>query len=418
MKKKIKDLADPFENSLEQLRQIREIIKLDDSSFTVLSVPQKLLEVSIPVKIDNGKVKIFTGYRAQYNNARGPYKGGIRFHPGVTRSEVKALSAWMTWKTAVVDIPLGGGKGGVVVDPKELTDNELEQLSRGYIRGIYKLIGPNVDVPAPDVYTNSKIMAWMLDEYERLVGHHAPGVITGKPIGIGGSLVREYATAQGAAYTLYEAANRIGFGKGSTVAIQGFGNAGSHIAEILHNKGYKIVVVSDTRGTTVNFMGLDVKSLVRHKKSTGSVAGYGGGDDLGEGHCLEQDVDILIPAALENSITEENAEDIKAKIILELANGPITPGADKILNKKNILVIPDILANAGGVVVSYFEQVQNAKNFYWSEEKVLRRLKKKMVKAFEDSWKEKEEYRTSMRMGAYALSIKKVARAMKDRGMV
>ncbi|MDX9855248.1 MAG: Glu/Leu/Phe/Val dehydrogenase [Parcubacteria group bacterium] len=406
----------PFENSLKQLAGVRKIIKMDDNIYAQLQSPQRFLEVSIPVRMDNGSIRVFTGYRSQYNDARGPFKGGIRFHTTVSVSEVKALSAWMTWKTAVVDIPLGGAKGGVIVDHKELSDMELERLSRGYIRAIYKIIGPELDIPAPDVYTDPRVMGWMLDEYEKIVGHHAPGVITGKPLSIGGSKVREYSTAQGAVYALMEGAKKIGLKKGSTVAIQGFGNAGSHVASLLQDLGYKITVVSDSTGTIVNSMGMDMKELKNYKEKTGSVANYPGSEEVGEKNCLTQDADILIPAALEGVITEKIARGIKAKMIVELANGPIIPEADEILEKKNILVIPDILANAGGVIVSYFEQIQNAYGYYWQEQEILEKLEEKIKKAFDEIWENKENYGTTLRMGAYALAVKRVSEAMKDRG--
>lgn len=407
---------DPFENCLKQLKRIKDIVGLEDNLCVQLQNPQKLLEVSIPVKMDDGNIKVFTGYRAQHNDARGPYKGGIRFHPEVNVSEIKALSAWMTWKTAVVDIPLGGGKGGVIVDPKQLSSRELEQLSRGYIRGIYKLIGPETDVPAPDVYTDPRIMGWMMDEYEKLAGSHKPGVITGKPLSIGGSRVREYSTAQGAVYVLNKAAEKLGLKKGATVCIQGFGNAGSYMAKILREQGYKIVAISDSKGTAISLQGLNVAEVKKHKEKTGSVIGCSGSEKSSDSICLECEADILIPAALENAITKENAAAVKAKLIVELANGPVTPEADEILEKKNVLVVPDILANAGGVVVSYFEQVQNAYGYYWEEKEILEKLEKTMGGAFEEVWREKEKYQTSMRMGAYALAVKRVARAMKDRG--
>jgi glutamate dehydrogenase/leucine dehydrogenase len=407
---------DPFLNALKQLEQVNDLLKIDKNILEQLKYPQKVLEVAIPLKMDDGSVKIFTGYRSQYNNARGPYKGGIRFHPDVNISEVKALSAWMTWKTAVVDIPLGGGKGGIIVDPRQLSIDELERLSRGYIRAIYKLIGPEQDIPAPDIYTDSRIMGWMMDEYEMLIGRHQSGVITGKPLSIGGSAARSYSTAQGAVCVLEEAVKKIGLKPGATVAVQGFGNAGSFMAKILQERGYKIVVLSDSRGTVANYMGLNVEQVEEYKKNTGSVAGFHGGISNGEKHCLDYEVDILIPAALENSITKDNVDNIKAKLIVELANGPITPEADEILHQKNILVIPDILANAGGVVVSYFEQVQNAYAYYWTETEVLAKLEKIIVDSFVQVWKEKEKYGTTMRMGAYALAVKRVAQAMKDRG--
>lgn len=409
-------MNNPFQNALKQLEEVKEIIGLEENIYEQLKRPQRILEVAIPVKMDNGKIKIFTGFRSQYNNARGPYKGGIRFHPDVSKEEVEALSAWMTWKTAVVNLPLGGAKGGVIVNPKELSLRELEKVSRGYISAIYKLIGPEVDIPAPDVYTDPRIMGWMMDEYEKLIGNHAPGVITGKPLSIGGSKARDYSTAQGAVYVANKAVEKIGLPKNSVVGIQGFGNAGSHMARLLVKQGYKIAVISDTGGTVANYMGLDIGKLIEHKKNTGSVANYAGAEEKGVRHCFDHEVDILIPAALENAITSDNVDLIKAKIIIELANGPITPEADEVLKKKNILVVPDILANAGGVVVSQFEQVQNSYGSYWSEEKVLLKLKEVMEKAFEEVWAEKEKHATTMRMGAYALAVGRVAQAMRDRG--
>jgi len=411
--------SDPFQNALEQLREVQELVKIDKNIFAQLQSPQKVLEVSIPVRMDDGSIKVFTGYRSQFNDARGPFKGGIRFHPNVSVSEVKALSAWMTWKTAVVDIPLGGGKGGVIVDPKILSVGELERLSRGYMQGIYRLVGPSLDVPAPDVYTDSRVMSWMLDEYEKLMGAHFPGMITGKPLSLGGSKARDYATAQGAFYVLHQAAKKMGLKKNATVAIEGFGNAGSHMAEILQKHGYKIIAVSDSGGMTVNCMGLDIADVKKFKEKTGSVVGYVGGENGGKmtkPNCMSQDADIFIPSALENTVTIENVESIKAKLIVEVANGPITPEADAVLAKKNILVVPDILANAGGVAVSYFEQVQNAYGYYWKEEEVLEKLEQLMTNAFNNVWAEKMKHSTTMRLGAYALAVKRVAEAMKDRG--
>ncbi len=403
---------------LQNFAKIKDLIKLDDNIYTQLLAPQKFLEVNVPVKMDNGTIKVFKGFRSQFNDARGPYKGGIRFHPQVDESEVKALSAWMALKTAVVNIPLGGGKGGVIVNPMELSQKELEELSRGYIRAISKLIGPDLDVPAPDVYTDPKIMGWMLDEYEKLNGgRHIPGVITGKPLSIGGSEARSYSTAQGGFYALDMAAKKIGLSEGATVAIQGFGNAGAHMAKILQKAGYKIIAISDSKGTAVNVMGLDVADVERHKKKTGSVADYPGAEEIGEKHLFDQEADILIPAALENSIQAQDAEKIKVKLIVELANGPVTPEADEIFAKRNIVVVPDILANAGGVIVSYFEQVQNAYGYYWSEEEVLEKLEEKMKTSFDEIWAKKEEYQTNMRFGAYILAIERIAEAMKDRGM-
>jgi glutamate dehydrogenase/leucine dehydrogenase len=405
---------DPFEGALKQLEKMKKMINLEDNIYEQLKSPHKFLEVSIPVKMDDGKIRVFRGFRSQFNNARGPYKGGIRFHPGVNESEVKALSMWMTWKCAVVGIPLGGGKGGVIVNPKELTAGELERLSRGYIRAIYKLIAPDVDVPAPDVYTDPRIMGWMLDEYEKITGHGAPGVITGKPLSIGGSKARGYSTAQGGFYVLSEAVKKVKI-KGVSVAIQGFGNAGSNMAEILSKSGYKIVAVSDSKGAVYNSKGLDLPELLKHKEKSGTVMNFQGGKNLDES-ILAQEVDVLILAALENAVTKENVELIKAPLILELANGPITPEADEILSGKSIVVIPDILTNAGGVAVSYFEQVQNAYNYYWTEEDVLRQLKELMISSFNEVWSRKEQYKCDARMGAYILAVERVAQSIRDRG--
>ncbi|MFA7208682.1 MAG: Glu/Leu/Phe/Val dehydrogenase [Parcubacteria group bacterium] len=410
-------MENAYGNFLNSLKIVRNLISLEDNIYNQLLEPKRLLEVNIPVKMDNGKIKVFKGFRSHFNDARGPFKGGIRFHPDVSYDEVRALSAWMSIKTAVVNIPLGGGKGGVIVDPKELSENELEKLSRGYISAIYKFVGPELDIPAPDMYTDPRIMGWMLDEYEKLAGRHLPGVITGKPLSIGGSAARSYSTAQGGLYVLWEAVKKLGLPDQSTVAIQGFGNAGYNMAQILQTNGYKIVAVSDSKGTVVNRMGLDVDELYKHKQKTGSVANYMGAEEVGIAHCFEQEVDILIPAALENSIHKDNAREIKAKLIVELANGPITPEADEILVDMGVLVVPDILANAGGVTVSYFEQVQNAYGYYWSEEDVLQKLEKTMRIAFDEIWAKKEEYKTDMRIAAYILAVERIAQAMKDRGM-
>jgi len=409
---------DPFEGALKQLEKVNKIVNLETNIYEQLKSPHRILEVSIPVKMDNGQIKVFKGFRSQFNNARGPYKGGIRFHPQVSKSEVKALSMWMTWKTAVVDIPLGGGKGGVKVNPKELSESELERLSRGYMRAIFKIVGPNLDVPAPDVYTNPKIMGWMMDEYEVLQGHHVPGMITGKPLTIGGSQARSYSTAQGGFYTLDEAVKKLRLKKGScNVAIQGFGNAGANMADIMSRDGYKIVAVSDSRGAIYNDKGLDIDSLIKHKQKTKTVVNFADAKKL-ESDILELEVEILVLAALENSITLDNVNNIKAQLISELANGPITVDADEVLIKNNITVVPDILANAGGVMVSYFEQVQDAYNYYWKEDEILKRLEEKMRESFDDVWKKKEQYKTDLRMGAYALAVERVAEAMKDRGWI
>ena len=406
----------PLESARQQLVNIQAILQINPNIFERLLYPDRMIEVAIPVKMDDGTTKIFTGYRSQHNNARGPYKGGIRFHPGVTREEVMALSMWMTWKTAVVDIPLGGGKGGVVVDAKGLSDQELEALSRGYMRAIYPLVGKNRDVPAPDVSTDARTMGWMLDEYEMLPGECSPGVITGKPLSIGGSLGRDYATAQGAFYVLERAAAKLHLGKESTIAIQGFGNGGCHLAHMLEKSGYRVVAIADSKSTVYRSAGLDVKEVDEHKRVTGTLKTCIGCEKLPSEAVLSLPADILVPAALENAIHRENAEAVQAKIIVEIANGPTTPEAEEILLGKGVTVVPDILANAGGVVVSYFEQVQNAINYFWTETDINVKLKEKMETAIDAVWNEKERYNTSVRMGAYALAVKRVAQAMQDRG--
>lgn len=407
----------PFAGMLAQLEEVQKLVGIDKNIFAQLQKPKKVLEVSIPVKMDNGDIQVFTGYRSQYNNARGPYKGGIRFHPNVNIDEVKALSAWMTWKTAVVGIPLGGGKGGVIVDPKKLSEGEIERLSRGYIQAIHKLVGPTVDVPAPDVYTDPKIMGYMMDEYEKLVGGYAAGVITGKPLSIGGSKARSYATAQGAFYVLQTLAPKLKIAKGAKVVVEGFGNAGGLLAEILAKAGYRIIAVCDSRGAVINEKGLNIKTLAEHKEKTGSVKDFIGAKNFSKEEMFAIKCDVLIPAALEGSITKEIAEKINAKLILEVANGPVVNEADAVLNRKKVIVAPDILANAGGVATSYFEQVQNAMNYYWTEKEVLAKLEPLMKDSAEAVWNAAKEYKTSLRMGAYVVAVKRVAEAMKDRGM-
>lgn len=407
-----------FQNAMAQLEKAVKILGLEENIYAQLKQPVRLLTVSIPVKMDDGKVKVFTGYRSQYNNARGPFKGGIRYHWNVSEDEVKALSFWMTMKCSTVGIPLGGGKGGIIVNPKELSVGELERLSRGYIRAIYKYVGPDQDVPAPDVYTTPQIMGWMLDEFEKITGHHAPGFITGKPLSIGGSAGRGFSTAQGGVYVLEQAVQKLGLNpQGTTVAIQGFGNAGSYMAKILHTAGYKIVAVSDSKGGIYNEAGLDPVQVEEAKKTNGILSASGARAVTNE-ELLELAVDVLVPAALENQITAENAPRVKAKIVAELANGPTTPEADEILFKNGVLLVPDILTNAGGVTVSYFEQVQNTYNYYWTEKDVLEQLKKIMEDSFNAVWEKKEKHKIDMRTGAFVLAVDRVAQAMRDRGMV
>ncbi|MEM4260614.1 MAG: Glu/Leu/Phe/Val dehydrogenase [Candidatus Woesearchaeota archaeon] len=399
----------PYENYLKMLETVNKKIKIDEYVYEVLKKPMRIIQVSIPVVMDNGKTKIFEGYRIQFNNARGPFKGGIRYHPDVNIDEVKALSAWMALKCAVAHIPLGGAKGGIVVNPKELSHAELERLSRGYIQKLHNDLGPDKDIPAPDVYTTPEIMGWMLDEYEKFHGR-SPGMITGKPIELGGSKGRDKATAMGGFFILLDALKVLNV-KNPSIAIQGFGNAGSVIAELLFEKGYKVVAISDSKSGIFKNDGLNIKELLEYKKKIGMVKGFIG-KDITNKELLELDVDVLIPAALENQITQNNAEDIKAKIILELANGPTTPEADKILYGKNKYVIPDILANSGGVTVSYFEWVQNLQNYYWTTEEVNEKLKEKMSIAFQNVYSISKEQKVDMRTAAYILAVDRIGKAI------
>lgn len=406
-------MNDPFVNATEQLNKISKLIVIPKDILVQLQAPERILEVSIPVKMDDGTVKVFTGWRSQFNSALGPYKGGIRFHQDVSKNEVKALSMWMTWKTSALSLPLGGGKGGIKVDPKQLSEEELERLSRGYIQKIYKYIGPDFDIPAPDVNTNGQIMLWMMDEYSKLVGKKELGVITGKPVEQGGSKGRDVATAQGGFYVVKKvlAEEKIE-SSGTNVAIQGFGNAGSIFAKLAEADGFKIVAVSDSKGGIYNEEGLDISAVEEHKKATGSVKDLDGAKNITSEELLELPVKILVPAALENQITKDNAPNIKADIVLELANGPVTPEADAILEENQKNVVPDILANAGGVTVSYFEQVQNKENKYWEKDEVLNKLKTKIEKSTQDIIKVRNEKSISMRMAAYTLAVQNVVTAM------
>nr|MDD3720105.1 Glu/Leu/Phe/Val dehydrogenase [Candidatus Gracilibacteria bacterium] len=417
-----KNIQDAFENAQNQIRHacnLYDECRIDVNKFELVSHPRRIIEVNIPVRMDNGLIRTFVGYRAQHNDARGPFKGGIRFHQDVTKEEVKALSLWMTFKCAVADLPLGGGKGGIIVDPKELSEGELERLSRGYVRELYKYIGPEQDVPAPDVNTNPKIMAWMMDEYSYLVGKYSPGSFTGKPVTAGGSLGRGNATAQGGLYVLQEILKVEGDTlKGKKIIIQGAGNAGLIMARLLVKEGSLIIGIADSKGAIYNKDGLDVKEIEKLKKDKLSVVYYEGAEQLADKALLEQECDILIPAALENQITKDNARDIKAKYILELANGPITTEADHILFEKGVIVIPDILANSGGVTVSYFEMVQNNMNYYWSEAEVNAKLYDKITKATLDVYGASKNHETFLRAGAYIIAMKRVFDAMKDRGEV
>ncbi|HRH23853.1 MAG TPA: Glu/Leu/Phe/Val dehydrogenase [Candidatus Magasanikbacteria bacterium] len=403
-----------FENAMEQLQKAARVIGLSPEKIELLSHPDRVIEVSIPVTLDTGEVKIFTGYRSQYNNALGPYKGGIRYHQGVTYDEVKALSFWMTIKCAALGLPLGGGKGGVIVDPKKLSKTELEKLSRGYVRQLWRYLGSDIDIPAPDVYTNGEIMQWMREEFEHLSGKKDPGMITGKPLKHGGSEVREYATAQGGVHCVLELSKKMKFNPSeTTIAIQGFGNAGSHMADLLAKKGFKIIGASDSKGATVNEEGLDITKLHEYKEQTGSVKGFSGGRDMSNEELLELPVHILVPAALEGAITETNAPRVQAKTIVELANGPTTPEADEILNTKGVVIVPDVLANAGGVTVSCFEWQQNKASEHWEESDVQKKLEVAMLKAFGDIWNTAEKYGVPLRKAAFVQAIERIVDAMK-----
>jgi glutamate dehydrogenase (NAD(P)+) len=415
-----KEELNPFAIAQKQLDAAAEILQLDPATHQLLRWPLRELHVTLPVKMDDGTTQVFHAFRVQYNDSRGPTKGGLRFHPDETIDTVRALAAWMTWKTAVVDIPLGGGKGGVICNPKAMSPGELERLSRVYIRAIARMIDEETDVPAPDVYTTPQIMAWMMDEYSVIRGRNVPGVITGKPLPLGGSAGRGDATARGGMFCVREAAKVLGIKtQGATMAIQGFGNAGQFAATLgVELLGAKIVAVSDSRGGIYNPDGLDPDAVIAHKQETGSVINYSGAQNISNAELLELDVDILAPSALENQITGENAANIKAKIVAELANGPTTPEADEILYKKGVYVIPDFLCNAGGVTVSYFEQVQNAYDYYWKEDVVHERLDEKMTVAFHSVDEVAKKYKINNRKAAYVVSVQRVAEACQLRGWV
>lgn len=413
------DKSNPFENAQRQIIEAAKYSDCKGDIVKVLTEPQKILEVSIPIEMDDGKVEIFKGFRVQHNNYRGPYKGGIRYHPQVNIDEVKALATWMTFKCATVDIPYGGGKGGIIVDPHKLSKRELKHLTQGYIDKIFELIGPYKDVPAPDVYTDAQIMAWIMDEYSHISRVHSPAVVTGKPLENEGSLGRGTATAQGAAFVLYEyLKTREKDIKSSTVAIQGFGNAGANLADILYRDGATVVAVSDSKGAIYHGDGLDPHAVLKHKKKTGSVRNFHDAKNIDDDEFFKLKVDILAPSALENVITPDNAAGIQAGCILELANGPVTPDADKILEKAKIDVIPDILANAGGVTVSYFEWVQNLARYYWDEEEVEDKLLAKMTKAFISIHNFAQAKGITYRQAAYALAINRIGKAVENRGIL
>ncbi|WP_316252513.1 Glu/Leu/Phe/Val family dehydrogenase [Bacillus aquiflavi] len=409
----------PFQIVQTQIENAAKIIGLDREIVEILKKPKRVMTVSFPVRMDDGSIQVFEGYRSQHNDAIGPTKGGIRFHPDVTRDEVIALSMWMTFKCGVVNLPYGGGKGGVICDPRTMSKGEIERVSRRFIEAISDIVGPDKDIPAPDVYTNPQIMGWMMDTYSRIKGAFNPGVITGKPPIIGGSKGRNEATARGCVFTIAEAMKDIGKElEGATVAIQGFGNAGRVAADLLAEQGCKIVAVSDSKGALYNPDGLDLDD-VKELKDTSAILNYDSSFHLkNPDELLELDVDILVPAALENVITLKNAHRVKANIIAEAANGPTTPDADKNLYEKGILVIPDILANAGGVTVSYFEWVQNLMNYYWSEEEVNEKLKSAMETSYHAVSNLAQKYSIDFRTAAYVVSLKRIAEAMKARGWV
>lgn len=401
-----------------QLDDIAKIIALDDSIHGYLREPKRVLTVSVPVRMDSGEHRVFEGYRVQHNLSRGPGKGGIRYHPDVTLDEVKALAMWMSWKCALVNIPFGGAKGGVICNPKVMSIQEIENLTRRFTSEISIFIGPEKDIPAPDVYTTPQIMAWIMDTYSMQHGYSIPGVVTGKPIAVGGSLGRDKATARGCLYVVDEAMKELGLKTGGArVAIQGFGNAGLHAAELFNNSGYKIVAVSDSRGGVANQNGLDVQKLIAWKGEQGTVVGFGGGESISNKDVLEYECEVLVPAALEKVITAENAPRIRAKIVAEAANGPTLPEADDILHDRGIMILPDILANAGGVTVSYFEWVQNLQELFWEEQAVNDRLRRIMERSFRDTLDHARRLNVNMRRGAYAVAVGRVAEATKLRGV-
>ena len=418
-----------FENLLKKLRQTAKIAGISPEVVKILSQPKRVIEFALVFRKDDGSLLVLPAYRVQHNNALGPFKGGVRFHPQVNLDEVKALAFWMTLKGAVIDIPMGGGKGGVAVDPNQLSKAEQERLSRAYVRGIWQFIGPEVDIPAPDVNTDSQVMAWMVDEYEKLVGHKAPAAFTGKPLGLGGSAGREEATGQGGVWVLEALAKKLGLKPQKTkVLVQGFGNVGFWFAKLAAEAGFKIVGVADSKGgiilnknskskaqnSKIKIWGLEIEKVAEWKAKTGSVIGFPGTKTVSEKEFLSAKTDILAPAALENVIDKEVAQKIKAKIIVEMANGPVTPEGDKILKKRKIVSLPDFLANSGGVIVSWLEWVQNKTGYYWKKNEVLAKLKGKIVPAFEKVWSEAKKRKTDLRTAAWLVALKKLAKNLSN----
>jgi glutamate dehydrogenase (NAD(P)+) len=408
----------PFELAQSQLFRVGEIFGLDPNLIRVLSQCKKAVEVSIPVSMDDGSIGVFTGYRVTHNIARGPSKGGIRYHPDVTLDEVKALSMWMTWKCSLMGLPFGGAKGGVVCDPKALSSSELERLTRRYTSEIINDIGPERDIPAPDVGTDGRVMAWIFDTFSMNKGHSVLGVVTGKPLSVGGSLGREEATARGSLYCIQSLAGKHGKRLSDySVAIQGFGNVGSNLARMLYLEGARVVAVSDSQGGVYNPAGLDVTAVLAHKQEHGTVAGLGSADSVTNEELVELPCDVLAPCALEQVVHEGNADRVQATVICEGANGPVTPAADAILEDRGVLVLPDVLANAGGVVVSYFEWVQGLQEYFWREDEVNAKLHDIVARAFEEAWHTRETYETTLRMASYGLAVQRVAEATTTRGL-
>ena len=407
-----------FTSTQVVIKEALEKLGYDEGMYELLKEPLRMVEVRIPVRMDDGKVQVYTGYRGQHNDAVGPTKGGIRFHPNVSADEVKALSMWMTLKAGIVDLPYGGAKGGIICDPREMSMGELERLSRGYVRALSQIMGPAKDIPAPDVFTNSQIMAWMMDEYSKIDEFNSPGFITGKPVVLGGSHGRERATAEGVTIIINEAAKRRNIDmKGARVIIQGFGNAGSFLSKFLHDSGAKVIGISDAYGALYDPDGLDIDYLLDRRDSFGTVTTLFD-NTLTNAELLEMECDILVPAAIENQITEKNAHNIKANIVVEAANGPTTSEATKILTDRGILLVPDVLASAGGVTVSYFEWVQNNMGYYWSEEEVREKMTAKMVLAFENVYNVSSTRNIDMRLAAYMVGVRKTAEASRFRGWV
>ncbi|OYD09742.1 Glu/Leu/Phe/Val family dehydrogenase [Paludifilum halophilum] len=416
--KQMKENLDVLVSTQTVIKKALDKLGYPEPVFELLKEPMRMMHVRVPIRMDDGSVRVFTGYRAQHNDAVGPTKGGVRFHPGVTESEVKALSIWMSLKAGIVDLPYGGGKGGIVCDPRQMSFRELERLSRGYVRAISQIVGPTKDIPAPDVFTNSQIMAWMMDEYSRIREFDSPGFITGKPLVLGGSRGRETATAKGVTIMIREAAKTRDLSlEDARVVIQGFGNAGSFLAKFMNDVGAKVIAISDAYGALYDEDGLDIDYLLDRRDSFGTVTNLFK-ETISNQDLLELDCDILVPAAVENQITAANAHRIKADIVVEAANGPTTLDATRILSERGILLVPDVLASAGGVTVSYFEWVQNNQGYYWSEEEVEQKLEEIMVKAFDNVYQTARNRRVDMRLSAYMVGVRKMAEASRFRGWV